>query len=142
MVRVPQKLFSKGVRRQHVLDQCLCTTCIQHSIFKSEFVDFPACIVADCLAKESLNKSEELIIASLIVLIFILISAPIVTSILLVYMCFILDAKIKGKIFKYQKLKILEINSHVYYYNVRNCQSKQSTSLLKCSCAVLRTSLN
>jgi len=28
-----------------------------------EFVDFPACVVADCLAKESLNKSEELIIA-------------------------------------------------------------------------------
>jgi hypothetical protein len=57
-----------------------------------EFVDFPACIVADCLAKESLNKSEELIIAILI------------TSILLVYMCaFILDAKIKGKIFKYYK---------------------------------------
>jgi hypothetical protein len=50
-----------------------------------EFVDFPACVVADCLAKESLNKSEELIIASLIV-----------------YMCFnILDGKIKGKIFKY-----------------------------------------
>jgi hypothetical protein len=45
-----------------------------------ELVDFPACVVADCLAKESLNKGEELIIASLIVT-FIFISAPIITSI-------------------------------------------------------------
>jgi len=75
-----------------------------------EFVDFPACVVADCLAKESLNKSEELIIASLIVIFILILDV-------LYFRC-----KKKGE--DIHKLEILEINSHVYYYNVSNYQSK------------------